>query len=96
MLVYNAAYAALIADKHPMALGRPAREVFPEAWELIGPMMWRARAGEATWVEDAAVPLQRNGRLEEAYFTFSYSPVRDEEGAVEGVMDIATETTRRS
>src|SRR5688572_6259277 len=47
----------------------------------------------ATWVEDELVPLHRRGRLEEAYFTFSYSPVRSEDGAIEGVMDIATETT---
>jgi hypothetical protein len=95
VLVYNEAYAPLIADKHPAALGRPAREVFPEAWGTIGPMMERVLAGEgANWVEDAYVPLERHGRLEEAYFTFSYSPVRNEDGAIEGVMDIATETTR--
>jgi hypothetical protein len=95
VLVYNEAYVPLIADKHPGALGRPAREVFPEAWGTIGPMMERVLAGEgANWVEDAYVPLHRHGRLEEAYFTFSYSPVRNEAGEIEGVMDIATETTR--
>jgi hypothetical protein len=53
-------------------------------------------AGEgAIWVEDAYVPLERHGRLEEAHFTFSYSPVRNDAGQIEGVLDIATETTRR-
>jgi hypothetical protein len=47
-----------------------------------------------TWVEDAYVPLHRHGFLEEAYFTFSYSPVRGMDGTIEGVLDIATETTR--
>src|SRR5215212_5075897 len=53
-------------------------------------------AGEgANWVEDEYVPLVRRGFLEDAYFTFSYSPVRGTDGAIEGVMDIATETTRQ-
>jgi hypothetical protein len=96
VLVYNEAYAGLIADKHPAALGAPAADVFPEAWARIGPMMQSVRAGKgATWVEDERMPLWRNGRLEECFFTFSYSPVRGADGAIEGVMDIATETTRQ-
>jgi hypothetical protein len=95
VLIYNEAFVPLIADKHPAALGTPARDVFPEAWDLIGPMMEAVLAGgRSTWVENAAVPVQRHGVLEEAYFTFSYSPVRGADGAIEGVMDIATETTR--
>lgn len=92
-LVYNEAYVQLIGDKHPAALGTPAREVFPEVWELIGPMMGSARSGTPTWVRDQYVPLRRRGFLEECYFTFSYSAVRNEHGEVEGVMDIAAETT---
>jgi hypothetical protein len=96
VLVYNEAYAGLIADKHPAALGARAADVFPEAWDVIGPMMESVRAGHgATWVEDERVPLWRNGRLEECYFTFSYSPVRGADGVIEGVMDIAAETTRQ-
>lgn len=96
VLVYNEAYAPLIAEKHPAALGARARDVFPEAWERIGPMMEAVLAGEgATWVEDAPIPLRRRNLLEEAYFTFSYSPVRGAHGGIEGVLDIATETTRQ-
>ena len=95
VLIYNEAFVPLIADKHPAALGTPARDVFPEAWDIIGPMMETVLAGGgATWVENAAVPLERHGVLEEAYFTFSYSPVRGADGTIEGVLDIATETTR--
>jgi serine phosphatase RsbU (regulator of sigma subunit) len=95
VLVYNEAYISLIGDKHPSALGAPARDVFPEVWDRIGPMMEGVRtSGTATWIEDALVPLQRGGRLEECYFTFSYSPAFGPGGEVEGVMDIATETTR--
>jgi len=95
-LVYNRAYVEMIADKHPAALGRPAEEVFPEAWQVIGPMLDHVRAGKgSTWVEDAHLPLHRRGFLEDCWFTFSYSPVRALDGTVEGVLDIATETTRQ-
>ena len=94
--VYNDAFIPLIAAKHPVALGRPAHDIFPEAWEAIGPLMEDIMSGEgATWVEDALVPLHRQGFLEDAYFTFSYSPVRGAGGRVEGLMNIATETTRQ-
>jgi hypothetical protein len=95
VLIYNEAFVPLIADKHPTALGTAACDVFPEAWDTIGPLLEGVLAGEgSTFVENASVPLQRHGLLEEAYFTFSYSPVRGEDGTIEGVMDIATETTR--
>jgi serine phosphatase RsbU (regulator of sigma subunit) len=95
-LIYNEAFVSLIADKHPAALGTPAKRVFPEAWDHIGPMLEGVLAGGgATWVEDESVPLVRHGRLEEAYFTFSYSPVTGARGDVEGVLDIAAETTRQ-
>ena len=94
VLVYNEAYVPLIGDKHPAALGWPAREVFPEAWEIIRHMVRTVLAGRgATWFEDRYVPLRRRGFLEECYFTFSYSPVRGRDGAVEGVMAVAAETT---
>lgn len=94
VLVYNAAYVEMIADKHPAALGSPAREVFPEAWHQIGPMMEGVYDGQgAVWVVDELVPLHRSGFLENCWFTFSYSPVRGPGGVIEGVMDIAVETT---
>ena len=96
VLVYNEAYVELIGDKHPAALGRPAAEVFPEAWPVIGPMMDRVReTGEASHVEDEYLPLVRFGYLEECYFTFSYSAVYGADGSVEGLIDISTETTDR-
>ncbi|WP_229052303.1 SpoIIE family protein phosphatase [Aeromicrobium sp. Leaf350] len=94
-LVYNDAYVELIGEKHPSALGGAAREVFGEAWEQIGPWMEAvASTGEAKLVEEALVPLERHGFLEECYFTFSYSAVRGPEGDIEGVLDVATDTTR--
>jgi serine phosphatase RsbU (regulator of sigma subunit) len=95
-LLYNEAYIPLIGDKHPQALGRPSREVFSEAWHQIGPMLREVReTRQAIYVEDELVPLVRHGFLEECYFTFSYSPVRNAGAQVEGVMHIATETTQQ-
>lgn len=95
-MLYNDAYVDLIGDKHPSALGASAREVFPEAWEHIGPLLEGVRAGDgACFFEDLMVPLERRGFLEECYFTFSYSPVRNDAREVEGVLDIATDTTTK-
>ncbi|MEU7875247.1 PP2C family protein-serine/threonine phosphatase [Dactylosporangium sp. NPDC049140] len=94
VMVYNEAYAPMIADKHPDALGTPAEVVFAEIWGDIGPMLEQVRAGgDATWVEDFRLDMLRHGFLEECYFTFSYSPVVGDDGLVEGVVDIAFETT---
>ena len=96
VLLYNEAYVPLIEDKHPAALGAPAREVFPEIWETIGPMLDGVLAGAGpTWVEDQRLFMRRRGFAEECYFTFSYSPAVDDTGAVAGVLDIAAETTRQ-
>ena len=77
VLLYNEAYVPVLAEKHPNALGRRAVDVFPEAWDTIGPWMRAVLGGDgAVWIEDAPVPLLRHGRLQESYFTFCYSPVR--------------------
>ncbi|GAA4124997.1 SpoIIE family protein phosphatase [Nocardioides fonticola] len=95
VLVYNEAYVELIGDKHPAALGSRCEEMFDEAWPVIGPLVDGVMThGEAFFLEDAAVPLHRHGFLEECYFTYAYSPVTNAAGEVEGLMDIATETTR--
>ncbi|MDR7277373.1 PP2C family protein-serine/threonine phosphatase [Catenuloplanes atrovinosus] len=94
VLVYNEAYARVIGDKHPAALGAPARDIFPEIWDTVGPMLDQAATGrQATWVSDLRLLMDRYGYPEETFFTFSYSAVAGPDGAVEGVIDIASETT---
>jgi serine phosphatase RsbU (regulator of sigma subunit) len=96
VLMYNEAYVPMIAGKHPAALGAPAREVFPEIWDTIGPMIdTAAKGGEAIWMQDLRLLMDRHGYLEETYFTFSYSAVTGPGGHVEGVIDIAAETTQQ-
>jgi PAS domain S-box-containing protein len=94
--LYNDAYRDIIAAKHPRALGAPGREVWPEIWNVIGPMLDSVvREGRATWSEDQFLPLERHGFAEETYFTFSYSPIRDESGGIGGVFSAVSETTER-
>ena len=78
------------------ALGAPGREHWSDAWHIIGPEIEQVLAtGEATWHEDALVPIERNGRIEDVYWTYGYSPVRDDTGAVAGVLVVCNETTDR-
>ncbi len=94
--LYNDAYAPLLGNKHPWALGQAGREVWPEIWEVIGPMLARVMAsGNATWSDDQMLLLERNGYQEECYFTFSYSPIEQEDGQVGGVFTAVSETTTR-
>ncbi|MFC0033947.1 SpoIIE family protein phosphatase [Micromonospora chaiyaphumensis] len=94
VMVYNQAYVEMIGHKHPAALGAPAARVFAEIWDVIGPMLRSVRSTRrATWTQDMRLLMDRRGYPEECFFTFSYSAVRNPDGEVEGVIDIATETT---
>ena len=90
--IYNDAFRPILGAK-PEALGRPFSEIWSEAWETIGPIAERAFAGEATFIEDFPLTVERNGYPEEASFTFCYSPIRDEAGRVAGFLDTVVETT---
>lgn len=96
VMLYNEAYVELIAHKHPHALGRPAEEVFPEIWDVVGPLLRSVRDGlGSTLIQDQRLDLVRNGFPEECYFTYAYSAVRGIGGEVEGVIDITEESTSR-
>jgi len=96
-LIYNDAYRAVLGAKHPRALGRPGREVWVEIWPQIAPLFDQIRAGgPATYAEDAHFLMERSeGPPGEAWFKYSLSPVRDEDGAVIAFLNVATETTER-
>ncbi|HEU4674949.1 MAG TPA: EAL domain-containing protein [Motilibacteraceae bacterium] len=94
--IYNDAYVPVLGSKHPASVGRPGREVWPEIWDIIGPMLHGVLTeGTATWSDDQLLLLDRHGYVEECYFTFSYSPIHDESGAVGGVFTAVYETTER-
>lgn len=91
--LYNDAYACILGAKHPDALGRRFEDVWPEIWPDILPMVEAAMAGHATYFENLPLVMKRKGYDEQAWFTFSYSPVRDESGTVAGMFCACTETT---
>lgn len=91
--LYNDAYRPIFGQKHPWALGRPFREVWSEIWDDVEPLVRAALAGEATWSENLHLVLERNGYPEDCWFTFSYSPVYDEDGSVVGLFCAALDTT---
>ncbi|SEG81390.1 PAS domain S-box-containing protein [Thermomonospora echinospora] len=93
----NAAYRRdTLGRKYPWALGRPASEVWAEIWDDIGPRIDTVLStGEATWDEALLLFLERSGYPEESYHTFSYSPLRDDGGAVVGMLCVVSEDTER-
>lgn len=95
--LYNDAYSESIgAERHPVSLGRPGREVWEEIWDIIGPQIDQVMAGRgATWHVNHLVPITRHGRREDVYWTYSYSPIDDESApaGVGGVLVVCTETT---
>lgn len=93
---YNDAYRPSLGrdGKHPAILGMPGEQAWPEIWHIIKPLIDQVlRTGEATWSEDQLIPIYRNGRIEDVYWTFSYSAVIDEAGKAAGVFVTCTETT---
>ena len=94
VLLYNDSYAEMLADKHPDALGRSFAEVWSEAWLNLAPLFADVFAGAPIQMDDIELYLQRNGRLEEAHFAFSYTPVRDPLGTVKGLFCPCRETTK--
>ncbi|MES2441472.1 MAG: PAS domain-containing protein [Pseudomonadota bacterium] len=93
---YNDAYLPTLGIKHPSALGRPTKSVWGEIFDgLEGRFQSVMRDGVATWDEALLLILERSGAPEETYHTFSYSPLRGDSGAIEGLMCVVSEETER-
>jgi len=92
---YNDAYLPIIGGKHPHALGRPARQVWAEIWDQISERIAAAMQGEASYSEAELLVMQRNGYPEESYYTFSFSPVPEEDGSIGGIVCANTDDTDR-
>jgi len=96
---YNDAYRRSIGiERHPVSLGQPGRKVWEEIWDIIGPQIDQVIGGHgATWNENHLVPITRNGVREDVYWTYSYSPIDDQNApqGVGGVLVVCTETTEQ-
>src|SRR5436190_17978964 len=93
--LYNDSYAEILGAKHPSALGARFHDIWSEIWPDISPLIDAAMAGQASYREDLPLVMNRKGFDEQTWFTFSYSPVRDESGEVAGMFCAVAETTSR-
>ena len=95
---YNDGYRASIgSDRHPAAIGQQGKICWAEIWPIIGPQIDTVMRGEGSvWRENALVPITRDGKLEDVYWTYTYDPIYDEDAPnhVGGVLVIVAETTR--
>ncbi|HEY4069422.1 MAG TPA: response regulator [Burkholderiaceae bacterium] len=91
--IYNDGYRVVCGEAHPRALGEGYHVTWASAWPVIGEPFERARAGTTSFLENQRMFLMRNGYLEETFFTFSLSPIRDESGGIGGLFHPVTETT---
>ncbi len=95
-LIYNDAWSPILGTKHPLALGVPGRAVWPEIWDAIGPLFAGVLAtGESSYQEDGLLLMNRHGYTEECYFNFTFTPVRGDDGRIEGIFNAVNETTFR-
>jgi PAS domain S-box-containing protein len=95
---YNDAYKAIIGSKHPSAMGKNCRDVWAEIWHIVGPVLEDEvlKNGASTLSENQMLILNRNGYAEECYFTFSYSPLYNEDNQIQGVFCTCQETTHET
>ena len=93
--IYNDAYVPVLGNKHPRALGRRFHDIWSEIWSDISPLIDATLAGEAVYRDDLPLVMNRKGFDEQTWFTFSYSPMREEGGAIAGMFCACTETTRQ-
>lgn len=93
--LYNDAYSEILGAKHPSALGKRFRDIWSDIWSDISPLIDRALQGEATYSDRLALTMRRHGYDEQTWFTYSYSPVRNESGDVSGIYCACVEVTEQ-
>ena len=94
--LYNDPYRAIVGGKHPWALGQPASVVWKDIWEDIEPMLKTVmEKDDGTYVESQLLIMDRNGYLEETYYTFSYTPIPGDQGDTAGMICANTDDTIR-
>lgn len=94
-LLYNDAYAPILGNKHPQALGRPFLDVWQEIRADLEPIVASAFAGVPVQMDDIPLLMDRHGYLEETHFSFFYSPVRGQSGEVNGLFCACNEITQQ-
>lgn len=89
---FNDAFRPILGSKQN-CMGKSFKDIWAEAWNDISSIVEKAYAGEATFIEDFPLSINRDGYPEQCYFTFCYSPIRLENGEIGGMIDTVIETT---
>lgn len=96
IFIYNDSYRVIAGDRHPHAMGRSTREIWPEVWEFNKLVFEKViQTGESVYFEDQLFRIRRQSEMIDAYFTLSYSPIWLEKGLVGGTLVTLLETTER-
>ncbi|MER2535975.1 MAG: PAS domain-containing protein [Rhizobiaceae bacterium] len=95
-LLYNDAWAPIAGEKHPWALGRPAREVWADIWHIIEPQLLDViKTGKGFTVADQMLPMRRGGRVQHTHWDYSFAPIFADDGKICGIFNQGHETTAR-
>ncbi|MDW4498540.1 HWE histidine kinase domain-containing protein [Sulfitobacter sp. D35] len=95
-LLYNDAWSVIPGPRHPACLGARAEDVWSDIWHVIEPQFSHLiRTGEGLNVEDQMLPMQRYGYVEETYWSYNFTPIRGEDGAIHGVFNSGSESTSK-
>ncbi|HEX5539256.1 MAG TPA: PAS domain-containing protein, partial [Methylophilaceae bacterium] len=93
---YNDAYIPVLGKRHPAVLGLPGHQVWEEIWDQLGAQSEQVlNEGRAVWCDQTLLVMERNGFTEETYFTYSYSPISDDDGNTNGLLCVCSEETQR-
>jgi signal transduction histidine kinase len=95
VMIYNDSFApSLGSERDAHGLGANGREFWTDVWPVIGAQLEGViERGDTVWFENALVPIERDGAMQDAWWTYSYSPVRDDDGHVAGILVVCQETT---
>jgi len=95
-LLYNDSWSHIPGPRHPGCLGEPATEVWSDIWHVIEPQLAEAiSTGEGVYFRDQMLPMLRFGVEEETYWTYNFTPIRDDDGSIGGIFNSGNETTRQ-
>ncbi|MBF7013872.1 PAS domain-containing protein [Novosphingobium sp. HR1a] len=92
---FNDAYRPILGQRLQGAIGRPFEELWHDIWGEIAPLVARTLSGESVEMIDTRLDVRRKGVPDESWWTFSYSPVCDDDDAIAGMLCITRETTER-
>ncbi len=93
ILLYNDAYRPLLGVKHPLAFAQPLARAWPDSWFVVEPFVRQTLSGRPVMQRDYPMKVDRGAGIEQAYFTFSYAPLRGDGGLIEGIYCTVHETT---